>query len=71
MARSLNSMLMGFSRVETFVTAFIAKIDLKTGRATYCSAGHPPTMVISQSRCRWVAARPVGERSSCLDANRA
>lgn len=46
MARSLNSMLMGFSRVETFVTAFIAKIDLKAGRATYCSAGHPPTMVI-------------------------
>ena len=41
MARSLNSMLMGFSRVETFVTAFIAKIDLKAGRATYCSAGHP------------------------------
>ena len=49
MARSLNSMLMGFSRVETFVTAFIAKIDLKAGRATYCSAGHPPTMVIRSS----------------------
>lgn len=49
MARSLNSMLMGFSRVETFVTAFIAKIDLKAGRATYCSAGHPPTMVIRPS----------------------
>lgn len=28
------------------MTAFIAKIDLKAGRATYCSAGHPPTMVI-------------------------
>ena len=40
---------MGFSRVETFVTAFIAKIDLKAGRATYCSAGHPPTMVIRPS----------------------
>lgn len=45
MARSLNSMLMGFSRVETFVTAFIAKLDLRHGRATYCSAGHPPTML--------------------------
>lgn len=25
------------------------KIDLKAGRATYCSAGHPPTMVIRPS----------------------
>lgn len=46
MARSLNSMLMGFSRVETFATMFIAKIDLRRGRASYCSAGHPPTMLI-------------------------
>ena len=46
MARSLNSMLMGFSRVETFATMFIAKIDLRHGQATYCSAGHPPTMLV-------------------------
>ena len=46
MARSLNSMLMSFSRVETFVTAFIATIDLRAGRAVYCSAGHPPTMLL-------------------------
>lgn len=46
MARSLNSMLMGFSRVETFATMFIAKIDLRRHRATYCSAGHPPTMLV-------------------------
>ena len=60
MARSLNSMLMGFSRVETFVTAFIAKIDLKAGRATYCSAGHPPTMVIRPSSTRLAAEKPRG-----------
>ena len=59
MARSLNSMLMGFSRVETFVTAFIAKIDLKAGRATYCSAGHPPTMVIRPS------STPLGGGETC------
>ena len=46
MARSLNRMLMSFSRAETFVTAFIAKLDLRHGRATYCSAGHPPTMLL-------------------------
>ena len=59
MASSLNSMLMGFSRVETFVTAFIAKIDLKAGRATYCSAGHPPTMVIRPS------STPLGGGETC------
>ena len=46
MARSLNRMLMSFSRVETFVTVFIAKIDMRHGRATYCSAGHPPTILL-------------------------
>ena len=46
MARSLNSMLMGFSRLETFATMFIAKIDLRQGYATYCSAGHPPSMLV-------------------------
>ncbi len=46
MARSLNRMVMSFSRVETFVTVFIAKLDLRHGRATYCSAGHPPTMLL-------------------------
>lgn len=54
LARSLNGMLMGFSRVETFATMFIAKIDLRTRTATYCSAGHPPTML----------ARPPREGSS-------
>lgn len=46
MVRSLNGMLMNFSRVETFATMFVAKIDLRQGRAEYCSAGHPPTMLV-------------------------
>lgn len=46
MVRSLNGMLMSFSRVETFATMFVAKIDLRSGTASYCSAGHPPTVLI-------------------------
>ncbi len=46
MARSLNGMLMGFSRLETFATMFIASIDLRARRAVYCSTGHPPTMLM-------------------------
>ena len=45
MAAALNDMLMSFSSPETFVTAFIAKIDLREGSFTYCSAGHPPAML--------------------------
>ena len=52
LARSLNSMLMGFSRVETFATMFIAKIDLRARTAVYCSAGHPPTMLARPPRQR-------------------
>ncbi len=46
MVRALNSMLMSFSRVETFATMFVAKIDLSRGAASYCSAGHPPSMLV-------------------------
>ena len=46
MVRSLNSMLMSFSRVETFATMFVAKIDLRYRSALYCSAGHPPSMLV-------------------------
>lgn len=49
MVRSLNAMLMSFSRVETFATMFVASLDLKHGRASYCSAGHPPTMLVRRS----------------------
>lgn len=46
MVRSLNSMLMSFSRVETFATMFVAKFDLRYRSALYCSAGHPPSMLL-------------------------
>lgn len=49
MVRSLNSMLMSFSRVETFATMFVAKIDLVEHRLVYCSAGHPPTMLVRKA----------------------
>ena len=50
MVRSLNRMLTAFSRVETFVTVFVAKIDLRRRTASYCSAGHPPTMLVRPGR---------------------
>lgn len=58
MVRSLNSMLMGFSRVETFATMFVAHLDLKRGEAVYCSAGHPPSMLV---RAGVGGAEPGGE----------
>ena len=32
---------------ETFLTAFVAVVDLETGAATYASAGHPPALLCS------------------------
>ena len=63
MARSLNRMLMSFSRVETFVTMFIAKLDLRHGRATYCSAGHPPTMLVKANEADGVEAELLSVQS--------
>nr|WP_306792693.1 SpoIIE family protein phosphatase [Collinsella urealyticum] len=47
MVSSLNRMLTAFSRVEAFLTVFVVKIDLRARIAAYCSAGHPPSMVLS------------------------
>jgi serine phosphatase RsbU (regulator of sigma subunit)/GAF domain-containing protein len=46
MVRSLNEFLLGFSRLETFATLFVGVIDLARGTLTYCSAGHPPAMLL-------------------------
>lgn len=46
MVRSLNEFLLGFSRIETFATLFVGIIDLASSTITYCSAGHPPALLV-------------------------
>lgn len=46
MVRTLNDFLLGFSRVETFATLFVGIVDLAAGTITYCSAGHPPALLV-------------------------
>ena len=46
MVRLLNDFLLGFSRLETFATLFVGVADLKHGMLTYCSAGHPPALLL-------------------------
>lgn len=47
MVRALNEFLLGFSRLETFATLFVGLIDLAEGTIRYCSAGHPPALMVS------------------------
>lgn len=42
----LNDFLLGFSRVETFATLFVGIIDRPSATLTYCSAGHPPAILM-------------------------
>lgn len=49
MVRALNDFLLSFSRVETFATLFVGIIDLAAATITYCSAGHPPAVLIHGS----------------------
>lgn len=42
----LNDFLLGFSRIETFATLFVGMVDLSAGVLTYCSAGHPPALLV-------------------------
>ena len=46
MVRTLNRFLLGFSRIETFATMFVGIVDLSTLELTYCSAGHPPALLV-------------------------
>ena len=48
-ATQINDTLSADNENSIFVTMFIAKIDLETGRMDYCNAGHnPPVMVNNQ-----------------------
>lgn len=49
MVRSLNEFLLGFSRIETFATLFVGIVDLAAATLTYCSAGHPPSVLVRAS----------------------
>lgn len=49
MVRLLNDFLLGFSRLETFATMFVGMIDLRHATLTYCSAGHPPALLLRAS----------------------
>lgn len=50
MVRLLNDFLLGFSRLETFATLFVGVIDLGKRSLTYCSAGHPPAILVRSKR---------------------
>ena len=46
MVRLLNDFLLGFSRLETFATMFVGMVDLRRATLAYCSAGHPPALLL-------------------------
>jgi len=46
MVELLNDFLLGFARLETFATLFVGVVDLAASTLTYCSAGHPPALLL-------------------------
>ncbi len=49
MVALLNDFLLGFSRMETFATLFVGMVDLNARSLVYCSAGHPPALLVRAS----------------------
>jgi serine phosphatase RsbU (regulator of sigma subunit) len=45
-----NETIMRFSAPEVFVTVVMALVDKKRKRLVFCSAGHPPAMLLSGGR---------------------
>ena len=46
MVSLLNEFLLGFSRIETFATLFVGIANMEEGTLAYCSAGHPPALLV-------------------------
>lgn len=65
MVELLNDFLLGFSRVETFATLFVGIIDLAQGSMAYCSAGHPPALML---RAKTGELEWLGEQSGVVGA---
>ena len=55
----LNEFLLGFARIETFATLFVGIVDLSAATLTYCSAGHPPAILIrkEQGSLEWLGVQ--------------
>jgi sigma-B regulation protein RsbU (phosphoserine phosphatase) len=50
LVHDLNDKVMSTARSERFVTCFIARIDLRTGRMRYVNAGHNPPLLHTDGR---------------------
>ena len=46
--KSINNTLTGMNESEMFVTTFIGKLDLATGRLDFCNAGHNHPVIIGE-----------------------
>ncbi len=65
MVKLLNDFLLGFSRIETFATLFVGIVDLRRRTLTYCSAGHPPALLL---RARTGELESLGVQSGVVGA---
>ena len=54
--RKTNELLLRSSGDEQFVTAFLLIVDLRTGEASYASAGHPAPVIAGRSSCAVIDA---------------
>ena len=63
MVRALNAMLMSFSRVETFATMFVARLDLRRGEGDVLLGGPPALDAFARGARRGRQGRPRARRS--------
>lgn len=47
---AVNNMVTNFSRAETFASLLVMFVDFNARQVTYCSAGHPPAMLVRHPR---------------------
>jgi sigma-B regulation protein RsbU (phosphoserine phosphatase) len=50
-----------------FITAWIGLYDLKTGELSYCSQGHPPTMLLREGEIQFLSTQGMSLGVEALD----
>ena len=66
-ARQINETVSAENEQMMFMTMFIGRIDLKTGRMDYCNCGHNPPVLIEDGKPRFLDLKPNTPLGVCED----
>ena len=66
-ARQINETVAPENEQMMFVTMFIGRVDLTTGRLDYCNCGHNPPVIMAEGKSRFLDVKPNTPLGVCAE----